>query len=41
VNRAEYRLSKCEHKGDYTTRVVDVDQHVITLCADCGEQVYL
>lgn len=32
---------KCDHKGDYTTRVVDIDQHEITVCAGCGEQVHL
>jgi hypothetical protein len=32
---------KCEHSGDYRIKVVDIDQHEITVCVGCGEQVEL
>jgi hypothetical protein len=38
---APERHAGCGHRGDYTTETVDTDQHTVTNCADCGEQVEL
>jgi hypothetical protein len=35
------RPARCTHGGDYVTRPVDIDQHLLPVCVGCGEPIDL